>query len=98
MDQNNREMEFTQGFFAKQAGPNTPDFIKLKMAIKADEFIPWLQAKADEPDFDGWVNLEVRESRGGKPYVCVDTWRPDPTMAKKTTFVGTIDEVEDLPF
>lgn len=77
-----RDMEFTKGMYAKNTG-NAPDFIKAKLAIKVEEFGPWLKEKMKEPDFDGWVNLEVRSSRSDKWFVCVDTWKPNKAQKKQ---------------
>ena len=77
-----RDMEFTKGLYAKNTG-NAPDFIKAKLAIKVEEFGPWLKEKMQQPDYDGWINLEVRSSRSDKWFVCVDTWKPDSSKAEK---------------
>lgn len=92
---NNREMEFTEGLYAKDTG-NAPEFIKAKLAIKVEEFGPWLKSKMKEEDFDGWVNLEVRSSRNGKWFVCVDTWKPDSSKGAKKE-QESIDD-DDMPF
>ena len=41
-------------------------------SIKVEEFIKFLQ----QHNKNGWVNLNIKESREGKPYAELDTWEP----------------------
>ena len=78
------EIEFAPGFFVKSPHPNAPDYVKLGISIRREEFLKFLTEKTGD-----WVNLEVKESRNGdKLYASVDNWVP-----KKKEGDG-----DDLPF
>ena len=62
--------EFPQGLIIKKPD-NAPDFVIAKMSIKKDEFIKYLH------DQDGeWVNFDLLNSKQGKPYAKINTWKP----------------------
>jgi hypothetical protein len=56
---------FAQGLIVKSPSENAPDFIKYKLSIKTEEFTKFLE---DHTKPDGWVNLDLKESKGGKLY------------------------------
>ena len=63
---------FVDGLFVKQPHENAPDFVKMGISIKRADLGNWLRAKTDE-----WINIQVKESKGGKWYAEVDTWKPE---------------------
>ena len=77
---------FAKGLYVKPPREGAPDWVKFKMSIKREEAIQWLQGQTDE-----WINTEVKESKGGKWYAEVDTWKPDPNKSDES-----LDE--DIPF
>ncbi len=47
----------------------------------------------------GWVNVTLKTSKEGKPYLQIDTWQPKEAGASKAAPVQSNDEPEqDLPF
>lgn len=64
--------EFVDGMIAKAPHDNAPDYVKARISIKREELIAWLQSKDDD-----WVNVDIKESQGGKWYAAVDSWKPD---------------------
>jgi hypothetical protein len=68
---------FGEGIFFKQKD-NAPSFVMGAVSIKVDEFIVFLKDNVKK----GWVNLDLKESKGGKHYFQLDTWEPNPNMAK----------------
>ena len=52
-----------------------PDFIKAKVGIKLEDFIPFLKENAKA---SGWINFEMKESQDGRYYWELDTWEPKP--------------------
>lgn len=62
---------FANGFIYKTPSPKAPEFIKANLSFKADEFIKFLQ----ENDNGGWVNVDVKESKNGKIYGELNTWK-----------------------
>lgn len=67
---------FVDGMMAKQPDDGAPDFVKLKLSLKLDEFAAWVgaQKKAD-PSIE-WLNIEVKEGRSGKWYAERNMWKP----------------------
>lgn len=66
---------FADGFIYKTPSPKAPEFIKANLSFKVEEFIKFLQAN----DNDGWVNVDVKVSKGGKIYGELNTWKKDDT-------------------
>ena len=91
----NKEVIFADGFIVKKKD-NAPEWVIGSLSIKVDEAIAFIK----KHDKKGWVNLEMKTSRDGKPYCQLDTWQPTPkTDAKTKTVVVTNEESEeDLPF
>lgn len=85
------EKIFANGFSFKRNN-NSPDFIIGKQSIKVDEAVAFLQAKQK----NGWVNLEIKQAKGGNYYIELDTWEP-----KETANAGGYNpksKTGDLPF
>lgn len=85
------EKIFANGFSFKR-NDNAPDFIIGKQSIKVDEAVAFLQAKQK----NGWVNLEIKQAKGGNYYMELDTWEP-----KETANAGGYNPKSttgDLPF
>ena len=80
-----QEKVFGKGIIAKKPHEKAPDFVKMGLSFKVDEFIEFLK----EHDKNGWVNMQVKESKGGKIYAELDTWEKKETTEKA---------VEVLPF
>ena len=45
----------------------------------------------------GWVNVDIKESKSGKTYLQIDTWRPDGG-SDDVDIAMPKDESGDLPF
>tara|TARA_R110001592_G_scaffold143176_3_gene365818 strand:- start:98 stop:304 length:207 start_codon:yes stop_codon:yes gene_type:complete len=63
--------DFVDGLMAKKPNEKAPDFVKCGLSIKRADLITWLTGQTDE-----WINVQVKESKGGKWYAEVDTWKP----------------------
>jgi len=73
------EKVFTEGMIIKWLGPNdpnrrqgAPDFVLGQVSFKIQDFIACLQANNN----NGWMNVDIKRSQGGKVYTEVDTWKP----------------------
>lgn len=66
------DVKFIGGLNFKAKNPNAPDYVICKGSIKREDLIAWLQTEQGE-----WINFDVKESKGGKIYAAVDTWRPN---------------------
>lgn len=89
------EMEFVDGLIVKQPHEKAPDFVKANISIKVADLGNWLRAKHKAGE--EWVNVDVKESRNGKWYAAVSTFKPKekaaaPAPAKK------IDDDDSIPF
>ena len=87
---------FATGIYFKRAD-NAPDFVIGKLSVQADRFAEFAQQHKNE---GGYLNLDIKKSKGGKFYVELDTWQPKkPEMSR-----GQIEplpenfEDKDLPF
>jgi len=73
------QKEFPSGIRFTDPHPKQPNFVLGKVSFKVDEFIQYLQEKAD----NGWVNLILKESQKGVKYFELDTWKPGQTEKYK---------------
>ena len=94
---------FVDGLIVKRH-PNAPDFVKASLSFKMEEFT----AFARQHHKDKWLNVQIKESKGGKLYAELDTWEPNQTGAGAGTpgaaqpspaapNTGDIDE-DSIPF
>lgn len=67
-----KDIEFVVGMIARAPHDNAPEYVKARLSIKREELVAWLQSKDDE-----WINVDIKESQGGKWYAAVDSWKPD---------------------
>ena len=87
------DKNFADGMIIKRSGEYF-----LKVGIKREEFITWLNSL---PESKGWVNCtiaQIREPKEGKSthYMEEDTWKPD--SAKKAASSDIKEDNDDLPF
>jgi len=66
------DKEFVGGLIVKAPRDNAPDFVKCQISIKRKDLGNWLRGKDDD-----WINIDVKESKQGKWYAEVNTWKPD---------------------
>lgn len=82
------EKKFVDGLIVKEGKYGT------KLSFKVEEFTNCMNANSD----NGWFNVEVKTSKGGKLYAQIDTWKPSEKpngIANNTNFDNQKD---DLPF
>lgn len=70
------DMKFVDGLFVSPPHPNAPDFVKMKISINP-EFKKWINDQVEGEV----INIDVKESKGGKWYCSVDEWKPDSSKA-----------------
>lgn len=66
------EKEFVEGLFVNRRD-NAPEFIKASLSFQVDRFIDYLNSKANAK---GYVNIDIKLSKGRKLYAELDNWRP----------------------
>jgi hypothetical protein len=95
---------FAEGFSFKRRD-NAPEFVVGRQSIKVDEAVAWLKAHAK----NGWVNIDIKQARGGNYYCELDTWESPNTktnnatpanakVAKKAEVLVESEDDDDLPF
>lgn len=67
------EKEFPKGIIFKKPKDGAPDFVKGSLSFKVDEFKEYLDKKVN----NGWVNLDLKVSKGGKLYLDLNDWKPE---------------------
>lgn len=67
------EKIFIDGMSVKAPRTNAPDFVKGSVSFRVVEMIAFLKAN----DNNGWVNADIKESKGGKWYAELNTWKKD---------------------
>ena len=88
------QTEFAEGLIVKAPRAGAPSFVRASISIKRDEFIVWLSTREGD-----WVNLDVKESKGGKWYAAVNTYKPKEGAAKLPPSTGKIGPGDDdIPF
>jgi hypothetical protein len=65
------DIEFVNGLTVKQRNEKAPDYVLANGSINCEQMMEWLQGRT------GWVNWQAKLSKGGKPYVAVDAWKPN---------------------
>ena len=85
------EIEFVNGLIVKAPRENAPDFVKASISIKVQDLTAWLATKSEE-----WVNVDVKESKGGKWYAAVSNFKP--TKPAKSADARDEQSLDDIPF
>ena len=88
------DIEFAGGIFPKAPHPRAPDFVKGQIRIKIDDAISFLESKRDSGK--NWIDLDVKESRGGKWYASVNTWQEDRSQ-NSSNWDETSSDTDDAP-
>jgi len=83
---------FCDGLIYKAPRDTAPDFVKGSLSIKVEEFVAFLQ-KYVKPD--GWVNIDIKESKGGRLYTELSRFVRDEAKAEPPA-----DDInpDDVPF
>lgn len=69
-----------------------PDFVLASVGVNIGDFIAW----ADKFSKNGWVNFQLKKSKGGKLYAELDTWekKPDASQGEVERPLETIQREE----
>lgn len=81
------EKIFTDGLIFKLPRESAPDFVKGSLSVKVEEFKAWLDTHVD----NGWVNIDLKVSQGGKAYAEKNNWKPEGGAPQKP-------DGDDIPF
>lgn len=89
-----KETIFVNGLRVSKPHENAPDFIKLNFGAKVDELVAFLQ---EHKKADGWVNFDLKKSKGGKLYLQLDTYQKAPSDSTQSPQSNDTVSVDDLP-
>lgn len=90
------EKIFVNGMSFKEPRQGAPDFVKGSISIKIEDLIPFLEQNANEK---GWVNIDVKESKGGKLYCELNTYqRGAPKADTELERLGEEINSDDIPY
>ena len=81
---------FADGFIFKK-DEQTPEFVIGKISVKVEEATEFLKNNSN----NGWVNLDVKLSQGGKYYMELNTWKPKNDAAN---VANSNEGADDMPF
>jgi hypothetical protein len=93
------KIEFVDGLIVKAPNPKAPDFVKAQISIKVEDLGKWLREKFKAGN--EWVNLDVKESKSGRWYAAVSTFKPkenNPTKGRQDMRAKPSSEDPDIPF
>jgi len=85
------EKKFAKGIYPKDL--ETKYGTMTKLGLKIDDFSQFVKDMKEEGyvNDDGYLNLVLQKSKEGKPYVTVDTFKPDKDK-------GDDSQEDNLPF
>lgn len=84
-----QDIEFVDGLIVKAPHENAPGFVKASISIKVEDLGKYLRAKFKEGN--EWLNIDVKESKGGKWYAALSTYKPKGKADKA-------GDESDIPF
>ena len=85
--------EFVDGLIIKPPHENAPNFVKCSISIKRKDLGNWLRGKSED-----WIDLDVKESKGGKWYASVSTYKPKAKEGPKSEPAPAGGFDDDIPF
>src|SRR5690348_11929338 len=95
------EKIFATGIYASAPHENAPEFVKAKISIKVAEAIAFLQENEKQ---SGYVDLDIKESKGGKWYVELNEYVPKERTQREPKPPGEVEypqediNPDDIPF
>ena len=87
---------FADGFYFDRKD-NAPDFVIGSVSVNIHKALDFLREHANEK---GYVNLDIKRSKGGKVYMELNTWTPNQGQAQQAaqTVASNADMDQDIPF
>lgn len=81
--------------------PTQPDFVLATGVITPNDLVAFLKAHPElMSEYNGQkqVRIQVLKSKAGKPYIAVDTWKPEEKAGEAATAPARHEAPDDLPF
>ena len=95
------EKIFPKGIFYNTPHENAPDFIKANITITIrdlNEFVNGHPKLLSEYQGKKQLKLDLKESKGGKLYLDINTYKPENKQTTQTTSNEDVIDPNDLPF
>jgi len=91
--------DLIEGLYPKPKHANAPEFVIGKLSINLEQFMPFVRQWCKDHPGENWMNIDMKESKGGKGYAVEDTWKPEKNTPPAAQSAPKQDEFEDdLPF
>ena len=87
------EPTFIDGLIVKKPHEKAPEFVKCHLSIKVAELKKFLEDHSKEE----WLNVDVKESKGGKLYAQLNDWKKEKKEEVEKYPEEEID-AESIPF
>jgi len=84
------EKQFIDGLQFKKPNEKAPAFVKGSISINLNKFMEY----ADKNQNNGWINIDLKESKTGNYYAELNTFKPQAKQEAKEEEIKT----EDCPF
>jgi hypothetical protein len=91
-----------------QPKPNQPEFVLASGVITLNELVTFAKENPQllsEYNGEKQIRIQLLKSKDGKPYMTVDTWKPEGTFKEGNDYpafaaptLATKDELNSLPF
>lgn len=98
-DSPNKESVLAEGLYFELPKEGAPDFVKGRLSIDVNKFQQFLQANKNN---GGYVNINLKVSKGLKGYAVLDTWKPSdagkPNFGEPSQATPDEPAPEDIPF
>ena len=91
--ENQKPKVFADGFSFKR-NDNAPEFVVGRQSVKVDEAVTFLQ----QHQKNGWVNIDIKQSKKGTYYCELDTWEATPRTETNPAPAVNKKAEADLPF
>lgn len=66
------EKIFADGLRFERPREGAPEFVKGRISVQAEKFIPFIETHKDER---GWLNFDLKQSKEGKLYLELNTFK-----------------------
>ena len=91
------ENKFVPGLFAKAPHERAPDFVKASISIRVKDLGNFLREQNSAGE--EWVNVDIKESRGGKWYTSLNDFKPEQRQEPAQNNAPAPDDFDDdIPF
>jgi len=87
---------FADGVQFKLPRQGAPEYVKGSLSFRVADAVKFLESNQNNA---GWVNCDIKESKGGKLYVELNTYVPEkPTTLQGKTEEQPPEEDSGVPF